>query len=138
MTITKKNKLSLLQLRSIILIVFALAIGLIPTMTYAQKGMGDYEGVGRQQVKPDVIPLEGIIEKIRIALGAVAPTVIRSHETEQFLTSKTAADANVIEEAMKSIRKECHPIDDIRSPAWYRCQMTGILLKRTLESLSRS
>jgi len=78
---------------------------------------------------------EGIVEKIRIALGAVAPTVIRSHETEQFLIGKKAADANVIEEAMKIISKECHPIDDVRSPAWYRCQMTGILLKRALETL---
>ena len=65
MTITKKNKFSLLQLRSIVLIVFALAIGLIPTMTYAQKGMGDYEGVGRQQIKPPVVRLTGIVEEIK-------------------------------------------------------------------------
>jgi hypothetical protein len=65
MTIDKRNKLSLLQLRSIILIVFALAIGLIPTMTYAQKGMGDYEGVGRQQIKPPVVSLTGIVEEIK-------------------------------------------------------------------------
>lgn len=65
MTITKKNKFSLLQLRSMVLIVFALAIGLIPTMTYAQKGMGDYEGVGRQQIKPPVVCLTGIVEEIK-------------------------------------------------------------------------
>ena len=63
MTITKKNKFSLLQLRSIVPIVFALAIGLIPTMTYAQKGMGDYEGVGRQKIKPPVVRLTGIVEE---------------------------------------------------------------------------
>ena len=64
MTITKKNKFGLLQLRSVVPIVFALAIVLIPTMTYAQKGMGDYEGVGRQQIKPTVVRLTGIVEKI--------------------------------------------------------------------------
>ena len=64
MSIIKKNKISLLNLRSIVLIVFTLTIGFIPTMVYSQKGMGDYEGVGRQQIKPPVVSLTGIVEKI--------------------------------------------------------------------------
>jgi hypothetical protein len=68
MTITKNNKFSPLQLRSIILIVFTLAIGFIPTMTYAQKGMGDYEGVGRQRIKPPIVLLTGTVEKIETHL----------------------------------------------------------------------
>lgn len=64
MTITKKNGFRLLKLRTLVLIVFAFAIGLIPTMAYAQKGMGDYEGVGRQRIKPPVVRLTGIVEGI--------------------------------------------------------------------------
>ena len=64
MTITKKNKLNFLQLRSIFLFVFGIAMGLIPTITYAQKGMGDYEGVGRQRIKPPIVSITGIVEKI--------------------------------------------------------------------------
>ena len=64
MTITKKNELNFLQLRSIFLFVFGVAMGLIPAITYAQKGMGDYEGVGRQRVKPPVVSITGIVEKI--------------------------------------------------------------------------
>ena len=64
MSTTKRNKFNLLQFHSIVLLVFALAIGLIPTMTYAQKGMGGYEGVGRQQIKPPIVRLSGIVKKI--------------------------------------------------------------------------
>jgi hypothetical protein len=64
MSTTTRNKFSLLQLRSIVLTVFALAIGLMPTVTYAQKGMGGYEGVGRQRIKPSVVRLAGIVKKI--------------------------------------------------------------------------
>ena len=64
MSIIKNNKIRLLNLRSIVLVVFILTIGFIPTIAYAQKGMGDYEGVGRQRIKPPVVSITGIVEKI--------------------------------------------------------------------------
>ena len=64
MSTTKRNKFNLLQFHSIVLIVFALAIDLISTAAYAQKGMGGYEGVGRQQIKPPIVRLSGIVKKI--------------------------------------------------------------------------
>ena len=59
----------------------------------------------------------------RIALGSVAPTVVRVPRTEELL----AAGAS-IKEAIETLRNEIHPIDDIRSTAEYRRRVAGNLL----------
>jgi CO/xanthine dehydrogenase FAD-binding subunit len=61
----------------------------------------------------------------RIALGSVAPTVVRLRETEAAL----AAGAS-IEEARRVLEREIQPIDDIRSTAKYRRRVSGNLLER--------
>ncbi|MEO8193687.1 MAG: xanthine dehydrogenase family protein subunit M [Gemmatimonadales bacterium] len=61
----------------------------------------------------------------RIALGSVAPTVIRVPQTEQAL----AAGAS-IDEAAQIISREIVPIDDVRSTADYRRRVTANLLRR--------
>jgi xanthine dehydrogenase small subunit len=48
----------------------------------------------------------------RVALGSVAPTVLRLRETEALL-----AAAGPIEEARKTLANEIRPIDDLRSTA---------------------
>lgn len=74
------------------------------------------------------------IEWIRIALGAVAPTVIRARRTESFLKGKNIKNPKIIQQAMEIIKSEVSPIDDIRSFAWYRREMCAVLLKRGLAS----
>jgi xanthine dehydrogenase FAD-binding subunit len=74
------------------------------------------------------------IELIRIALGAVAPTVIRATRTEALLFGK-ALSPQLIEEAGHIVQEEARPIDDIRSNALYRKEMVGVLLKRGLEGI---
>ena len=59
----------------------------------------------------------------RIALGSVAPTVIRLPETEAVL-----AAGGSIEEARDALDREIQPIDDIRSTAEYRRRVSGNLL----------
>jgi len=61
----------------------------------------------------------------RIALGSVAPTVVRVPRTEEAL----AAGASV-EETLPVLQSEIHPIDDIRSTAAYRRRVAGNLLAR--------
>jgi xanthine dehydrogenase small subunit len=61
----------------------------------------------------------------RIALGSVAPTVIRLPETEAVL-----AAGGSIEEARNALSSEIQPIDDIRSTAEYRRRVSGNLLER--------
>ena len=62
---------------------------------------------------------------IRIALGSVAPTVVRATRTEAAL----AAGAT-LEDAQRMLVDEIAPIDDIRSTAEYRRRVASNLLAR--------
>ncbi|MFC1850154.1 FAD binding domain-containing protein [candidate division CSSED10-310 bacterium] len=73
-----------------------------------------------------------IVKDIRIALGAVGPTVFRAYRTEALLQGKIL-HAKLLKKAQKEILKECNPIDDIRSTADYRREMVPILLERILQ-----
>ena len=61
----------------------------------------------------------------RVALGSVAPTVVRVPRTEALL-----ARAAPIEEAQRALLDEIHPIDDLRSTAAYRRRVAANLLAR--------
>ena len=58
----------------------------------------------------------GRIGDVRIALGSVAPTVIRCPQTEEAIRREPGA----IEAAKAAVAGEIAPIDDIRSGARYR------------------
>lgn len=75
-----------------------------------------------------------VIASIRIALGAVATTVIRTPRTESFLTGQ-ALTPEVISEAARLCSEESRAITDIRSNAAYRDEMAGLLLARGLEEI---
>ena len=64
-------------------------------------------------------------DRPRIAIGSVAPTVIRLPQTEAALASGATAD-----EARRVAEQEIHPIDDLRSTADYRRRVTGNLIVR--------
>jgi CO/xanthine dehydrogenase FAD-binding subunit len=61
----------------------------------------------------------------RIALGSVAPTVIRARETERALAAGTH-----LEDVVRILEREIAPIDDLRSSAAYRRVVAGNLLRR--------
>lgn len=62
-------------------------------------------------------------ETPRIAVGSVAPTVLRAPRTEAHL-----AAGGSLADAQRLLLEEIHPIDDIRSTAAYRRQVTANLL----------
>lgn len=64
-------------------------------------------------------------EKPRIAFGSVGPTIVRVPETESALSSGKSID-----EAAEILGRELKPIDDVRSTADYRRQVSMNLLKR--------
>jgi CO/xanthine dehydrogenase FAD-binding subunit len=64
-------------------------------------------------------------ERPRVALGSVAPTVVRVPLTEAALASGEGIDA-----AAKVLADEIKPIDDIRSTAQYRLRVASNLLRR--------
>lgn len=55
----------------------------------------------------------GLVGDVRIALGAVAPTVVRAHRAEEALTGKTPSAKNLAEAAALAA-EECRPISDVR------------------------
>ena len=63
--------------------------------------------------------------KPRVAFGSVAPTVVRAWKTESAL----AAGAG-IDEAVRVLKGEIAPIDDLRSSAAYRHRVAANLLRR--------
>jgi xanthine dehydrogenase small subunit len=60
----------------------------------------------------------------RVAIGSVAPTVVRLPRTEAQLASGS------IDEAARMLEEEIQPIDDIRSTAEYRRRVSSNLLRR--------
>jgi xanthine dehydrogenase small subunit len=61
----------------------------------------------------------------RLAVGSVAPTVVRLPRVEEALAG--GAD---IEEAVRRLGQDIRPIDDLRSTADYRMAVTGNLLRQ--------
>jgi Aerobic-type carbon monoxide dehydrogenase, middle subunit CoxM/CutM homologs len=67
----------------------------------------------------------------RIALGAVAPTVIRAPKAEAFLDG-CKISAEVMAEAGRIAAMEAKPISDFRASADYRRDLVAVLVKRAL------
>jgi xanthine dehydrogenase iron-sulfur cluster and FAD-binding subunit A len=76
------------------------------------------------------------VTEARIALGSLAPTIVRAETAEDFLTDKTLTP-EVCSEAAALACAAVAPIDDVRGTAAYRLQTLHNLLARTLEELSR-
>ncbi len=76
----------------------------------------------------------GAVKRIGIAIGAVAPTILRIEAAESLITGKkiTAALAG---EARKQALEAVRPIDDIRSTAEYRRHVSGVITERALLNL---
>jgi len=74
------------------------------------------------------------ISDVRIALGSVAPVVVRCVQTEDALRSRKP-DAETIKSACATLSREISPIDDIRSTADYRLRVAKNLLTDFLSTL---
>ncbi len=71
------------------------------------------------------------IADIRIALGAVGPTVMRATEAEQALTGLALNEAHM-EAALEKVAANIAPIDNLRSSAEYRFDVSKTLVKRAV------
>jgi carbon-monoxide dehydrogenase small subunit/xanthine dehydrogenase small subunit len=78
---------------------------------------------------------EGRPDWVRVALGAVAPTVIRAPETEKALL---AGGWGGLQGARDAVRREVRPIDDLRSTAAYRREMAAVLLDRAVRRVAEA
>jgi aerobic carbon-monoxide dehydrogenase medium subunit len=83
-----------------------------------------------------VLTLEGrdnVCHEVRIALGAVAPTVMRARSAEALLRGQRL-DAALIQQAARGAMEDARPIDDIRGTARHRRAIVEALTGRTLRS----
>ncbi|MCZ7566808.1 MAG: hypothetical protein M5U08_25830 [Burkholderiales bacterium] len=67
----------------------------------------------------------------RIALGAVAPTVIRAPQAEAFLEGRPPT-SEAMAEAGRIAATEARPISDFRASADYRRELVSVLARRAL------
>jgi len=74
----------------------------------------------------------GRIADLRIALGSVAPTVVRCVKTEGLLRASGALTAAAVRAAQDVLAGEIAPIDDFRSTARYRRRVAQNLLAEFL------
>ncbi len=77
---------------------------------------------------------EEIVAGARIAMGSVAPTVIRAREAESALVGRRLSKES-IEKAAELAGRATSCIDDIRSGARYRQEAVTVLVRRALASL---
>jgi CO/xanthine dehydrogenase FAD-binding subunit len=73
-----------------------------------------------------------LVADVRIALGSVAPTVIRAYGAEDALRGR-ALDAAAVAAAEHALDAEISPIDDLRSTAAYRRRVARNLLREFLD-----
>jgi CO/xanthine dehydrogenase FAD-binding subunit len=79
--------------------------------------------------------LEGCrVRRCCLALGAVAPTVVRASAAEAYLSGRCLSD-EAIAEAARLAAQACRPITDIRSTATYRRHVVGVLVARGLQAI---
>ena len=81
------------------------------------------------------VDARGAVTEARIALGCVAPTVIRAASAERFLIGRQLDEATC-EEAGRLACDDAAPIDDVRGSADYRRTTLAALTARALERIA--
>lgn len=71
------------------------------------------------------------IGSVRIVLGAVGPTFVRSRSAEEILIGERGSEA-LFRKAGEIALKDCSTIDDHRGSRQYRCAMVRVLTERAL------
>jgi carbon-monoxide dehydrogenase medium subunit len=74
-----------------------------------------------------------VVQDARVALGAVAPTPIRSRSCERVLVGQTLDEA-LIQRAAVAATEDALPISDVRASADYRMTLVSVLSRRALDA----
>jgi CO/xanthine dehydrogenase FAD-binding subunit len=74
---------------------------------------------------------------VRLAMGAVGPTILRARATEAWVGGEVPWDGGRLDDAVvaefgRRAATEARPIDDHRSPARYRHHAMAVLASRLL------
>jgi len=72
-----------------------------------------------------------VVNAVRLALGAVAPTPMRARAAEALLTGRELDEETIAAASAKAV-EEAQPIDDIRASAAYREVLVEVMSRRVL------
>ncbi len=112
-----------------------------PALAASERGMFIKLGLRRAQAisvvnAAAVLAFDGDrVARAAVALGSVAPVVIRATVAEEALVGR-ALTAQTIAEAARLAALAASPIDDVRGTAAYRSDMVRVLVKRALTALA--
>ena len=101
-------------------------------------GPGSFSKVGRRNamviaIASVCLQVDEASESIRLALGSVAPTVVRAPLAERFAEGLDWSDPATLAEFGRLAASEARPIDDLRGSAAYRRRVVEVLARRALE-----
>jgi carbon-monoxide dehydrogenase small subunit/xanthine dehydrogenase small subunit len=112
---------------------------IIPKQRHEGREITFFEKVGPRKAQTIAIASVGLrgwlvgshLTHVRVALGAVAPTVMPAPQTAAVLMAQPFNEATLTH-ASQTAHDECRPIDDIRAAAAYRRKLVRGLLLRNL------
>ncbi len=102
--------------------------------TFEKLGLRRAQAISVVNVAVVLTISESQISEARIALGSVAPTIIRAPQAEQALVGRALTD-EVIAQAAKLAAQAAKPITDIRGSAAWRRYAVEVYTRRALRAL---
>ena len=76
---------------------------------------------------------KGKVKKARVALGAVAPTVVVVGDAADAIIG-TELDDEALAELARACERACNPIDDMRGTIEFRTEVAGVLARRAAQT----
>ncbi len=104
---------------------------------YSKLGLRKAQAISVVHVAIVVAFDDDIVTSARIALGSVAPTIVRAPEAEAALTG-SPLDNHSIAAAAAAAAAAVQPIDDLRATADYRIDLLSVMIKRMLGAIARN
>ena len=102
--------------------------------SFLRLGQRRSQAISKISVAVTAVRSGNCFEYLRVAFGAVAPTVLRAPRAEAILL-EGGWTPEAVDEACRVVAEEVRPITDVRSTTEYRRAMSGVLLRRALEAL---
>jgi xanthine dehydrogenase FAD-binding subunit len=109
----------------------------LPLTVYKKVGTRKADALSKASFAGLARTADGRVAEVRIALGAVAPKVIRNRKIEAALAGKPLREVQeMIPEVLREYSSLIQPIDDQRSNAVYRRKVTLRLIEDFLKRLA--
>ncbi|MCB0210419.1 MAG: FAD binding domain-containing protein [Anaerolineae bacterium] len=103
--------------------------------TFLKLGLRRFQAISIVNVAVVLSMFGDTVTEARVALGSVAPTIVRAEDAERFLSGKILTK-DVMIHAGELAAQTIAPINDVRGSAEYRRYMAATLTQHALETLA--